>query len=226
MSQVGQGPASPFPACQKLVATAQLPHQLTLAGWVGSWPSIHIPADLAVSDSRTSLVLLPVCWWAEPPPLPGVNKADKVVKVESSHLISPLPAHVSGACWGPEPPSLTCSNQVLGVNPLFVLYAAQRQDLNFTPPWRQQGSMIIDAVFLKEEQRGGWMSSPPWSGRGESALLCCWMVLWASWPSCNSSVEGQTDKTRKRLNKVQSHNISYAQVNHLLHQGWGKPQEW
>ena len=123
---------------------------------MGSWPSIHIPADLAVSDSRTNLVLLPVRWRAEPPPLPGFNKADKVVKVESSqHLISQPPAHVSGARWGPEPPSLTYSNKVLGVNPLLVLYTAQRQDLNFTPPWRQQGSVIINAAFLKEEQRGG-----------------------------------------------------------------------
>lgn len=208
MSRVGQGPASPFPACQKLVATAQLPHQLTLAGRVGNWPSIHIPADLAVSESLTNLVLLPVHWWAEPPPLPGVNKADKVVKVESSqHLISPPPASVSGAHWGPEPPCPTCNNKVLGVNPLLIPYATQRQDLNFTPPWRQQGSVITDAPFLMEEQREGWMSSPTWSGRGESALLCCWMVLWASWPTCNSSVEGQTDKTRKRLDKVQSHNI-------------------
>ena len=145
----------------------------------------------------------PLVRWASTPT--WHHKADKVVQAESrKHLISPPPAHVSGAHCGPEPPCPSCSNKVLGINPLLILYASERQDLNFTPPSRQQGSVIINAPFLKEEQRRGWISSPPWNGQGESALLCCWMALFASG---GTSVKGQTDKTRKRLDKAQPHSI-------------------
>lgn len=124
VSWVEQGPTFPFLVWQKLVATLQHPHQIILVGWVGSWSSISHPEEHGSTWIPHHVSVIAVHWWAEPPPLTGINEADKVVQVESSkHFILPhSPPHVSWAHWGPKPPLPFFSNKVLLVSPLLILY--------------------------------------------------------------------------------------------------------